>query len=126
MLFFFEVLVVQRVDQLIGHFRAHLFLKKLDHAVSLQGVGDGAAKFVGDAGGGAVGCHEGCVHLHFLFRVAISSERRALAGVLSKSNDLMDRIFGGEGRTWISCTIRILARLLGWLPDRAGRGSRLS
>jgi hypothetical protein len=38
----------------------------------------------------------------------------------------MDRILGGEKRTWISCTTHILARLLGWLPDRAGRGSRLS
>jgi hypothetical protein len=47
-------------------------------------------------------------------------------GLLSRNNDLMDRILGGEGRTWISCTIRISARLLGWLPDRAGRGSRLS
>ena len=76
MLFFFEVLAVKRVDEFVGYLGAFGFLEILDDAVGLEGVGDGAAVFVGDAGGGAVGGHQGGVHFHLFFRVAISVLRQ--------------------------------------------------
>ena len=44
---FFEVHPVKRVNQLISDNRSFRFLEILDYAVGREGVGDGAAVFVG-------------------------------------------------------------------------------
>jgi len=78
-LFFFEVLAIEGIDEFVGGLGPFGFLEVLDDAVGLERVGDGAAVFVGDAGGGAVGGHQGGVHFHLFFRVAISVLRQEKA-----------------------------------------------
>lgn len=77
--FFFKILSVKRSEDGVCDESAAwtwtcrvVGLVILQNAMRREGVGDGAGEFEGDGERGAVRCHQGGVHLHFLLRVAIS------------------------------------------------------
>ena len=67
-----RVLAVQRVDDLVDSFRADGLLIVLDKTVSIDGVGNRAAKVEGDSYKGTVGGHSSNAFLQFSSELSLA------------------------------------------------------